>query len=226
MPHGKMSINIPDAQFSWQDVRFDNLAAEVDVTMPTDKLDDIVVDLKRITVSGPATDITVKGTVTNVMTDPLFDGDIIGTCDLAKLPPVISSMIPGSLTGYLQADARIVGRPSMFTPQDFHRLKVEGQLTVDKLIWNYTDSVPMRVFANHAQFTFGTNDSSNRGGKVTDSLLTAKIKIDTASVDQSEMQLTLSDLSFGVGAVNKYRRQGDRSIVPMGGGLHLALATC
>jgi hypothetical protein len=221
MPHGKMSINIPDAQFSWQDVRFDNLAAEVDVTMPTDKLDDIVVDLKRITVSGPATDITVKGTVTNVMTDPLFDGDIIGTCDLAKLPPVISSMIPGSLTGYLQADARIVGRPSMFTPQDFHRLKVEGQLTVDKLIWNYTDSVPMRVFANHAQFTFGTNDSSNRGGKVTDSLLTAKIKIDTASVDQSEMQLTLSDLSFGVGAVNKYRRQGDRSIVPMGGGLHL-----
>ncbi len=221
LPHGKLSINIPDAQFSWQQVRFDNLAASVDIVMPDDKLDNITVDIKRINVRGPATDLTVKGTVKNLMTDPLFDGNIIGTCDLAKLPPVLSSMIPGTVSGHLEADARIVGRPSMLTPQDFHRLKVEGSLTVDKLHWADNDSVPMRVFANHAQFTFGTNDTSNKGGKQTDSLLTAKITIDTASVDQSDMKLTLSDFKFGVGAVNKYRRQGDRSIVPMGGGLHL-----
>jgi hypothetical protein len=103
LPHGKLSVNVPDAQFSWQDVKFDNLAAEVEVSMPNDNLDKVVVDLKRINVRGPATDLTIKGTVTNVMSDPLFDGNIIGTCDLAKLPPVLSSMIPGSVSGYLQA---------------------------------------------------------------------------------------------------------------------------
>lgn len=221
LPHGKLSINVPDAQFSWQDVKFDNLAAEVEVSMPNDNLDNVVVDLKRINVRGPATDLTIKGTVTNVMSDPLFDGNIIGTCDLAKLPPVLSNMIPGSVSGYLQADARVVGSPSMFTPQDFHRLKVEGEMSVDRLLWQYTDSVPNRVFANHAVFSFGTNDKSSKSGKVADSLLTAKIKLDSAYIEQSEIKMSLVDFSFGVGVVNKYRREGDRSIVPMGGGMHI-----
>jgi hypothetical protein len=221
LPHGRVSINVPDAQFTWQDVRLDNLAANVDIDMPNDNLDNVTVDIKSIKVSGPATDLTIKGTVTNLMTDPLFDGNITGTCDLAKLPPVLSSMIPGSLSGYLEANARIVGRPSMFTPQDFHRLKVEGDLTVDKLLWQNSDSVDCRVFAHHAQFTFGTNSKSAKDGKVTDSLLTAKIVVDSASVDQDDISMHVVDLSFGVGAVNKYRRSGDRSIVPMGGGLRM-----
>lgn len=222
LPHCDLSMDIPDSRFAWGKARFDNLAANLDVEVHGDDLNRIVVRLNRLNLRGPATDLTVRARVSNVIDDPLFDGDLKGSCDLSKLPPVILRYIPGSIRGRLTANASIKGRPSMLTPSEYHRLHVTGDLGLHNLYWIDSDTVNM-VYARNVAFAFGTDSHSRSRGHAVDSLLTAKITVDTASVLHSDIAMRLTDFRFNAGAVNRRRHTtaARPSVIPVGGRLQI-----
>lgn len=224
LPHCDLSMDIPDSRFAWGKAKFDNLAANLDVEVHGDDLNKIVVRLNRLNVRGPATDLTIRARVSNVMDDPLFNGDLKGSCDLAKLPPIILRYIPGSIRGRLTANASIKGRPSMLKPSDYHRLHVKGDLGLHNLYWISSDTIDM-VYARHAGFAFGTDSKSRSGeGHTVDSLLTAKITVDTASILHSDVAMRVTDFRFNAGVVNRHRRHKSAArpaIIPMGGRLQI-----
>lgn len=222
LPHFTFDLRIPDSQFSWQKVKFDNMALDMTVTLASNNPDDAVVDIRRLNLRGPATDLTLDGRLTSLLSDPLFDGSLKGTCDLAKLPPILAAAIPGTVSGRLTADASIKGRPSMLMPATFHRLKITGAITLDDLYWLSADSA-LTVLSDHAKFDFGTNERFKTAeGHSADSLLTASIAVENAEITHSDIQMTLNDLRLGLGAVNRHRARGDSTtIVPLGGRLHV-----
>lgn len=224
LPAAVVSIKIPDSEFRWQRVRFDNLAADITLDLPGDNLNDIVVNIERLNIKGPATDLTLAGTLTSVADDPLFDGSLRGTCDLAKLPPILMSQMPGSLSGRLTADAVMKGRPSMFSFGGYHRLLINGKMDFKDVYWISPDTMNM-AYIKHADFIFGTNtDVKNRQGARVDSLLAAVIHVDSASILHSDIEMHLGDFRMGLGAVNRSLNSGashNRQVIPMGGGLHI-----
>lgn len=219
LPHCRVSVDIPDASFYWRRVHFDNLAADIDVTVPGDSLNDITVKINRLNMRGPATDLDLTGTVTSLMDDPLFDGTVRGSCELSKLPPVLTAYIPGFLRGHLTADATVKGRPSMFALDGYHRLKVTGQIAVSQLYYISRDTTGI-VYASRAAFDFGTP-----GGHGADSLLHARITIDSATVLNNDISMRLGRLRFGFGSVAATSSFGagarERRVVPMGGALSI-----
>lgn len=229
LPHAVVNIKLPDSRFSWQKVKFDNIAADIDLIVRGDDLDKALVRFNSLNMRGPATDLRLEGTLARVGTNPLFDGSVHGTCRLEKLPPVIMRYIPGYIRGTLRADARIKGSPSMLTLTSYHRLYAEGQMSVSNFYFVSQDTTGM-AYARNATFTFGTHgkrSATNGEGKTVrvDSLLTARVTADSAAVLHSDLSMKITDFSFGIGAVNRglpRRRGGNRPhVVPMGGHLHV-----
>lgn len=223
IPHCTAHLVIPDSKFSWQKVTFDNLALDLSLDIPGDDINSIVVNLNRLNMCGPATDLTISGSVSSLLYDPKFDGTMKGVCHLDKFPPIIAKVIPGKLKGRLTADASIKGRTSMFNVEDYHKLQVNGLLKLDNLSYVASDTT-LSVKANHASFDFGTNRSVVHSGHRADSLLQAKISLDSLYVLQDDISLKLGDVSFGLGAVTRSKSSGNkrqRQITPMGGRLSI-----
>lgn len=221
LPYATINIDLPDSHFNWQKVKFNNMRANIDIIVKGDDLNKLLVRLNDFNVRGPATDLSLKATVSSLMDDPLFDGTLNGSCQLAKLPPILLDYIPGSLKGTLTANAHIKGRPSMLTLADYHRLHVTGHLALDRLYWVDADTINM-VYAHHAAFDMGTNTKAKTQQQGTvDSLLSAKITVDSAAILHSDISMHMVDFKIGLGAVNREHGKNDRRIIPMGGGLHL-----
>lgn len=224
LPHCTVHLVIPDSEFRWQKVNFDNLAADLSLDVPGDDINRITVTLNRLNMRGPATDLTVTGKVSSLMADPQFEGTLKGVCRMEKLPPIITNAIPGTIRGRLTADATIKGRPSMLSFERYHNLKVDGLIKIDQLYYVGADTALM-VRANHASFDFGTNRSVTVGEHHADSLLQAKIQVDSLAVLHDDISLKFSDIKFGLGAVNRStnakKTDNRRHIIPMGGGLSI-----
>lgn len=218
LPHCTVNIDIPDSRLSWQRVRLNNLAANIDIIVPGDSINDIRVKINRLNARGPATDMTLQATVTSLMDDPVFDGTMRGTCSLQNLPPALTRLIPGQIRGRLTADARIKGRPSYFSIEGYHKLYAEGNMAIAD--FSYTDSTNS-VYASRATFNFGTKTRSKATEKT---LLTARITVDSASVQQEYADMRITQFNFSIGAVNGALPQSKTSapaIIPMGGRIEI-----
>lgn len=223
LPHGRLEVVVPESWFGWQKTRFSKFMLDVAVDMPVDDLDMVRVDLRRLHIQSQSARLTVSGTVTNLLTDPYFDGKIKGTCNLGRLSPVIADNIPGWLQGRLTADAEIAGRPSMLAFGQLHRLHVKGNLALDDLYWLAGDTVNM-VYAHRADLDFGTGIRfEDKNGHRADSLLSASVRVDSAAILHGDISMHVKDFKIGIGAKNtkstNRARKGD--VVPLGGGLHI-----
>lgn len=223
MPHARVHVQLPDSRFQWEQVRFENVAADLAVQFEGDDFNATVVDINRLNVRGRAIDLSLSGRVSSLARDPLFDGKVQGRCDINHLPPVILNRIPGTVRGMITANAHFRGRPSMLDIKNYHRLHVLGDVSVDRFYWLDSDTINM-VYAHHAAFDFGSNKKFRTAtGQLADSLLTATLTIDSASVLHSDISMKMRHFSMGLGAQNKNRSLGHRShgIVPLGGGLKI-----
>ena len=222
LPHVEARILIPDASLRWRRVDLRNIGAEVIVTVPTDYLDDIKVELKRLNMRGPATDLNVAAQATNLTTDPRFNASLLGRCNLNNLPPQLLRLLPGTLTGVLTADADVSGRMSMLTPRNFTRLNVTGKLSLDGARWESADTVT-RAFVNRMTFDFGTDrhftDSLGNRSRRT---LATKLTVDSARISHDVLRMTVRDFGIGLAAENAGRYRADTTVViPMGGGVRI-----
>lgn len=223
LPVMTLDIKIPDCALRWpaQKLNLERFGADIGVDIVGDDLDKAVVDIRSLYFGGPATDIAIKGRVTRLLTDPLFDGTIDGKTDMSRFPPVLKRLFAGTLRGKVTAHVGFRGSPSMFNATDFHRLAVTGNMVIDDLYWLSADTVNM-FDVDRVSFSFGTrNQIKHNGVAVADSLLSAKLTVDSAYIVHSGMELNIKDFGIGLASENRTSTGTRRGVRGMGGGMHV-----
>ncbi len=217
IPWAEVALDMPPCRASMGPAAFHDVEARVGCTLRGNDLSAATLDIKRLHVAGPATKLTLSGTLSDITDDPYFDGRLDGYSDLRRLPPRLLNLINGSLQGTLLADLRLSGRPSMFSRDRFHLLRASGSINGRSIYWLGGDTL-RAAYVRNASFDFGTS------GKIAgaDSLLHATVKLDSASYLDHGISVRATGLSLGVAASNRHRSADTTVIIPMGGGLSIA----
>ncbi len=217
IPYATVSLALPKCRLTYGNGRLESLSALVGIILQGNNPDDVMVDIDRLEMSGPATSLSIRGSLTNLMSDPVFDMMINGHTDISKLPPPLMKHVEGYLSGRVNTSLSTRGRASMFDRNRFHKLYADGQVEASKLYWVAPDTNNM-VFINDATVKFGTNMKFNNSSD----LLAATIKADSAEILSGGVEVKVKELSLGVGVTNQRPSADTTIVVPMGGGLKVS----
>ncbi len=220
LPHAVMTLSLTPGPLRYRNMRLNELGGKFTADLRGNDLNAAVFTVEDLKVQGPATDLLINGTVSQAGADPLFRGSLRGHTDLRRLPPELADLMRGFISGHLSTDITFEGRPSMFSRDTFHKLKVSGELTGRDLFYLSNDTVNM-VSVHKAAFEFGTNSRFTAGEHMVDSLLTASIKVDSAEILHSNISMRVNDLALGIGASNRKATADTTAIIPMGGHMDL-----
>lgn len=232
LPYAIADLDIADCYLRWQKLDLRNLALSARAVIEGNNLDKATVDIRRLEVAGPATTISASGTLSTLISDPAFDGSISGHVNIDRLPPMLTAWLRGATaSGTVSLNAYARARLSDFDRNNFHRLKVAGTIDARNLYYLSPDTLTM--FTAHTLHSkFGTNESITRMlhsrrdstmRRVTvDSLLSASVKVDSASLLVSGLVIDIADFGIGVGAQN-VPQSDTTAIIPMGGGLKVGM---
>lgn len=221
LPYADIHISIPQSSLRYGKARFDRLSLDMSAYLRGDSLDNASVELRRLFVAGPATNLTVSGTAANLISDPQFDATVKGHTDISKLPPVIANLARGYISGKIDADLSLAGRSSMFMPGRFNNLAINGRLTGSDLYYLSNDTATMAE-ATRIGLSFDTQKRFKSKDKRTSSpMLTAKIEVDSATVLAGGVDIVLARFSLGAASQNVPLEHDSTVVVPMGGQLKI-----
>lgn len=190
------------------------LSADVAASIVGNNLDASVVKVKSCKVNGVSINADFNGTLSSLMSDPAINGHFDGKIFFNNLPPVALRLIPGKITGVLTANTSMNFRLSHLSKNGFHQAKLKGQADLHN--FTYTDSMT-DFYTRATTFRFGTSDSFVRNNHRVDSLLTASVKIDTASVKYSGLDMRINDMRAGINCKNVASSLDSTSINPISG---------
>lgn len=230
VPYAFVGINIPQCYFKWQQVDLRKLALDLEIDLKGSDFNAAKVSINNFLVAGPATTIELKGKLSKLMSDPLFDGSINGNVVLERLPSQLTQYLEGAMAkGTIEMNTTLKLAKSMLSRDNFHKIRAEGTVEGKNLYYLSADTQLMFV-ADRVHGKFGTNESgtisrkSRRDTSVTrtmnyDSLLTASVSVDTAHILADGLKMDVMGLRLGVGAQNKGVSSDTTAIIPMGGSL-------
>lgn len=222
IPYADIRLDVAPCEVRMGRSRMHDVEARVTAHLRGNDPAAAIIDIERLHTAGPATELTLTGTLSDIGSDPYFDGRLSGYSDLRRLPDVLLDLVEGSLNGTLRADLRLSGRPSMFGRDNFHRLMARGSLEGSRLYW-LSDDTARAAYVHSASLTFGTSESlKTAGGEDADSLLQASVRMDSLSYLDHDISVRATGFSLGVGASNKKMSRDTTAIVPMGGVLRMA----
>lgn len=220
IPCMNVDIDIPTCRLDWQDLHLNEFATNLLIDIPSTNLNEMTVRVNRLDMTGPATDIHIKGTFRNFMTDPYFDADINTNTDLKRLPVQLKSLFGGSINGQVTANAKVTGRVSMFSPQQFQHLIVQGDVGLRNIYWVSSDTVNM-LYVDRALFKFDTQRRVAIPGQATSSpLLSADIEVDSCAIEHGTLIFRVRDFKLGLASRNSYHAD-TTTVHPMGGGISI-----
>lgn len=218
LPCLQADITVPESYLRWENLDLNKLKASLTLLIPDQNLDNAVLTINYFDLSGPATSLQYKGKVTHLLTDPTFEADISTQTSLDRLPPILKRLFQGSVSGTLTANARIEGSVSMFSPQKFQQLLVEGDIGLKNFYWLANDTVNM-VYVDRALFNFGTQNRVKHSVTPGERMLSGKVTVDSASILIGNYIMNVKDFACGLGARNSKHIRG--TVHPMGGGLRI-----
>ncbi len=221
IPHASVNISIPESYLKWQQLDLRRMVADINIETHGGNLDRAIVNINEFLIAGPATTVQINGSLTQMMNDPAFDGTVKADIDLRRLPAVLLRHVDASMRGHLRALTRIKARSSMFSRRNFHRLKINGDVDLSDFFFLKNDTSLM-LDSPHAHFRFSTDGSFVAASdKRIDSLLTAKITVDSASILASDISMHLSHMTLGAGSLNSASAADTTIVIPIGGRLRL-----
>lgn len=225
VPWVEATVSIPDCRFSFETIDFRRLSAEIKAEVNGDDLNQSTVTVEKLSLNGNAIDADLSATVTSLLDDPVFKGKFYGAVDFNRLPPVIKRNLGGKLTGRLNADTKFNFRLSDFSPRDFHKANIDGEINLRDLRYTSTDTLT-RLYSHHARLAFGTDMTFRSDDRRVDSLLMVKINVDTAYMWDHGIETRIKTLRAGFGASNVVSSSDTTQINPFGGAVHLADFFC
>ena len=221
LPDLTVNVNVAPMALKWNDLDLRKFALQISGRIPDGDINKASINVKNLELSGPATDLTIAGTLTNIIEDPLFDGNIEGRMDLRKLPAKVRNSFDGSISGVISTSIAMKGSPSMFSTENFHRIRLKGDLSLSNLYWVSGDTMNM-VDLHKADFHFGTTEKFIRDGNTrADSLMRIRLAVDTGLIVNGDLVMRMSKFNIGLAAQNTSERLNKGRVNPMGGNLSL-----
>ncbi|MCM1292059.1 MAG: hypothetical protein NC111_04455 [Bacteroides sp.] len=204
------------SQVKFEDLNLHYFDLDVRAHIDGDNLDQSTIDLRRLAANGHAMEMELKGTVVNPMSDPLVDGTFTGTLFIDRLPAKLLSQLPWKLEGTIKGNARARLRMSQLTPKLFHKVRLDGELQLDRFRAVARDG-SMDAYVHHADMHLGSNSRISVGDKLVDSLLTTSLNIDTCALNAPGLELSGRRLAMNVGMRNTASSSDTTAINPVGG---------
>ena len=221
IPYADVSLDIAPCTVELGRSHLHDVEARIRAELRGNDLAAAILYVDRMHIAGPATDLTLKATLSDIGSDPYFDGALEGYSDLRRLPTQLLDLLGGSLRGTLRADLRLSGRPSMFSRDGFHNLLAKGSLRGEGLYWLADDTV-RAAYVHRASLDFGTQERMKNDAVHVDSLLQANIALDSLNYLDHDISVNATGFSIGVAASNRRQSADTTAVIPMGGGLRIA----
>lgn len=196
-------------------MHLNSLDLDMGATIDEADADRSVIDLRRLAVNGRAMNFSLRGTVRNPVSDPLAEGKFRGEVSFNRLPPGLLDKLPCTLSGLLRGEADFRLRAGDLTPKRFHRIRIDGDLSLNDFTMAMRDS-SMDARIGHATFNLGTNSKGKAGQNTVDSLLTASLRIDTVALNAPGIHLNGRRLQANVGVRNVASSTDTTQINPLG----------
>lgn len=217
IPYAQATLKIEPSDITLGGRRFHNFSLDVNALLGGNNVDSTSVNIRRFTIAGPATDLTVEACADNFATDPHFETCVRGRINLAHLPPKVRALAKGYLSGIVEMDIDAVGNASMFDTRNFHKLYATGTATAHKLFYLSQDTSHM-VAVRKVDFNFGTH---NRYAGTETPTLSGRLSVDSVQMLFGGVGVNANGLRLGLGVENTRRSADTTEILPMGGGIRL-----
>ncbi len=217
LPTAKIDLSIAPSTLDYGDSHITDLALDVAVNTVTNLPDSIMVDLKHFSLIAPGTNLEAEGQISTLVSDPSFDIGIEGSLDLRDLPEIVREEIPGYLSGKIATDLRARGSLSMIKPGGLHSLEASGRVEMRDLYYLTQDTAKL------IEIGPAIIDLKSEKESVGSKRLQAIVKIDTASILVSGVNLSLSKIALKAttGGNGDHNSRGSELIPPIGGYLRV-----
>lgn len=213
LPHAEIRIDITPGTLRYGNAELTDVSGSLLASLVGNDLNGASFEISDFKASGPGTDLEINARATDVAADALVSGSIKGKVDLSRLPIHVRDLLNGYLSGKVDMEVDFKGRPSMLTPNEFHRLHARGNLNAREIYYLSADTSDM-VYARKADLIFGSE-----GFQGIDSLLVTKLSIDSADVLYRNYSFEISDFSFNGGVSNANPSADTTIVVPVGADL-------
>lgn len=223
IPSMQANLRMKEAPIAIPEYHLDlsKLELNADARLSDEGLDKSVIDIKTLKVAFPGSDFGLTASATNLETDPHAEGCFKGAVNFNGLDRRLWQMIGMRLRGALDADIDFNLNLSDLTTNTFHRAKIDGEMDLRNFVCLMpADSIA--AWTRHARLDFGSKERIHNS----DSMLTARLKLDTARVWTADLQAELSDLKMSLGVENSSQSFDTTTITPMGGKIELKRLRC
>ncbi|MDE6511026.1 MAG: hypothetical protein K2L00_02900, partial [Muribaculaceae bacterium] len=193
LPSAKIHLSVAPAVLEYGNAHLRDIALDLHVNTVTNLPDRTTIDISRLTVAGPGTEINASAFVTTPLSDPSFDADVDGKIDIRDLPPILLENIPGYIAGVITADLKAKGSTSMFKPERLHRLVADGTVTANNFYFLTADTTKL-VEVGTARIELDSKRIVNGLP-----LLNTKIDVDTTTVLVSGIDLAFHSVALTAG---------------------------
>lgn len=220
LPSVDLNIDIPNCTIHYDEYDIDEFSTITEFSFIGKDINSSIINVKKLNVLGMGINIDMNGRLSSLLSDPLFDGKIKGGINFEKLPQTLISLLPGAIKGQMQTDTDIKFRNSYITHNGFHKIKVNGNISIADFEFISNDTTT-NIYADNIIFKLGTNNSFDRNNYKVDSLLTATITIDSARILQDKTRIILAGFKAGAGTKNIQSSTDSTQINPFGGSITL-----
>lgn len=215
-PTADISISIPKGVFKYDRINLNSVKGVITARLEGNDPDNSWVNVDNLTLIGRAMAMTLNGKVTNVISDPLINMNLRGGADFSRLPSSLLQRLPFVFSGRMHADAGFNLRQSFLNERNFHRIKATGSMLLNNFHLTMRDST-FDISADKANLNFGTSSTHTLpNDRVADSLLTARLSIDTVNVYSEGMSLSGKKINAGIGMKNTGNLGDTTQINPLG----------
>ena len=213
IPTSRIDISLSPSTLNYGKAHLKDIALDIRINTETNLPDRTTIDINRLTVAGPGTQLKASATLETPITDPAFDLKVEGRIDFRDLPPIISKNIPGYISGTVTTDLKAKGSTSMLKPEKLHRLVADGSVTAKNVYFISADTTKLVEIGN-ARIDI---DSKSMADGLP--LPKAKVDVDTATILVSGIDLKLGTVGLAVGMVPSHGKADTTLMMPVAGNL-------
>lgn len=221
IPHAEIEVELIPGRLRYERLMLHNVSGKLFAYLRGNDLGKATFVAENLNLSSPSTNLVFNIEASDLLRDPLVTGTVKGFTELSKLPTKLHNLMNGYIRGKITADIDFKGRRSMLDRNNFHKLRVNGDIDAYNIYYLSADTNNM-LDASHACLKFGTNtqvkrDSTSRP----DSMLTAVVELDSATFLHTEYSMKMSDFRLAVGVMNQRESLDTTLVLPMGGDLKI-----
>lgn len=224
LPRVQTDIEAKASRLNFGQMHLTDIDMSASAMIDPDDPDRSTIDIEQLKVIGKAMGFKVSARISQPISDPYVEGNFSGGLSFDRLPAQLLQKLPATIHGLLRGDADFRLRMSQLTPKQFHRVKIDGELSLTDFSAAMNDGTA-DTYIHSATFNLGTNSRRQYGDDLVDSMLTASLNIDTISFRMPGLQLAGRGLSANVGSKNVGSSSDTTQINPIGGSIRAGLIT-